>query len=93
MADLKRPLRMCIICRARLEKEKLLRLKCKDKKLIKYDNSGRSFYLCYSCIKEYIIDQEFNSKKEKKIEKALYAQCKNKDEYLVQLKEILTDVR
>ncbi|AXH13956.1 DUF448 domain-containing protein [Malaciobacter mytili] len=93
MADLKRPLRMCIICRARLEKEKLLRLKCEDKKLIKYNNSGRSFYLCNSCIQEYVINQELNSKKEKKIEKALYAQCKNKDEYLVQLKEILTDVR
>ncbi|RXJ99268.1 hypothetical protein CRU98_07870 [Arcobacter sp. CECT 8986] len=92
MADLKRPLRMCIVCRARLEKKELLRLKCEDKKLIKYDNKGRSFYLCYSCT-NHLNDGKLNSKENKKIQKALCFQCKNKDEYLVQLKEILTDVR
>jgi len=92
LADLKRPLRMCIVCRARLEKKELLRLKCESKNLIKYNGFGRSFYICNSCIDEFL-KQELNSKKNKKIENALCKQCKNKDEYLVQLKEILTDVR
>ncbi|AXX91333.1 hypothetical protein CPU12_03380 [Malaciobacter molluscorum LMG 25693] len=92
MADLKRPLRMCIVCKARLEKKELLRLKCEDKKLKKYDDTGRSFYLCYSCT-NHLNSDKLNSKENKKIQKALCFQCKNKDEYLVQLKEILTDVR
>ncbi|RXJ87436.1 DUF448 domain-containing protein [Arcobacter sp. CECT 8985] len=92
MAELKRPLRTCIVCRAKLEKEELLRLKCENKKLLKYDNYGRSFYICYSCM-QHLDAKELNSKENKKIQKALCFQCKNKDEYLVQLKEILTDVR
>lgn len=92
MAELKQPLRMCIICRARLEKNLLLRLKCEDKKLVPYDNYGRSFYICFDCIDKAPM-QESNSKEYRKLERALYKQCKNKDEYVVQLKEILTDVR
>lgn len=87
MANLKKPLRMCVVCRSKLEKTSLLRLKCKDKKLIQYDGIGRSFYICYNCMEENF------DKNAGKIEKALRKECKNKDEYIVQLKEILTNVR
>lgn len=89
MANLKKPLRMCVLCRSRLEKNNLIRLKCKDKKLVSFDGNGRSFYICKSCI-----DLAFNSSKDlKRLERMLYKECKNKDEYIVQLKEILTHVR
>jgi len=87
LANLKRPLRMCIVCRSRLGKENLLRLKCEDKKLVPFNGYGRSFYICNQCLDENL-EQET-----KKLEKALYRECKNKDEYIVQLKEILTYVR
>lgn len=89
MPNLKKPLRMCVLCRARLEKNSLERLKCENKKLVSFNGYGRSFYICKSCI-----DLAFNSKKDlKRLEKMLYKECKNKDEYIVQLKEILTHVR
>jgi uncharacterized protein len=50
--------------------------------LTKYTGSGRSFYICNDCLKET-----------GKLEKALYRHCKNKDKYIVQLKEILIDGR
>ena len=87
MANLKKPLRMCIVCRGRFEKENLLQLQCKDKKLVSFTGNGRSFYLCEACLDE-------NSESgRKKLEKSLFKECKNKDEYIVQLKEILTHVR
>ncbi len=87
MANLKKPLRMCILCRSRLEKDNLLRLRCENKKLVPYNGYGRSFYICYKCLDENL---EGNTKR---IERALCKECKNKDEYIVQLKEILTYVR
>ena len=79
-----------------MEKTKLLRLQCKNKKLVQFNGDGRSFYICFECInnglKENLSPQK-NNILEKKIEKALYKECKNKDEYIFQLKEILTNVR
>jgi predicted RNA-binding protein YlxR (DUF448 family) len=60
-----------------LQKE-LNRLQCKDKKLLPFSGIGRSFYICNGCLDD-----------EKKIEKAFYRNCKNKDNYIVQLREIL----
>lgn len=91
MANLKRILRTCVICKGKFEQKELLRLKCKDKKLSFYDNDGRSFYLCQGCITS--LEQDMNSKEFNKIEKALCRECKNKDKYVTQLKEMLTDVR
>lgn len=82
MTFLKKPIRMCIVCRIRTEQKKLIRLRCSNKKLILFDGNGRSFYICSECIKN-----------EKKLEKSLYRECKNKDAYIMQLKEILVDVR
>jgi predicted RNA-binding protein YlxR (DUF448 family) len=75
---LKISIRTCIVCRNRAEQKLLKRLQCKNKKLISFNGIGRSFYLCDDCLLD-----------ENKLEKALYRNCKNKDEYIVQLREIL----
>ncbi len=92
MANLKKTIRMCIFCKNRNEQKSLLRLKCENKKLVLYDGYNRSFYICCNCIA--LIDQDdIKQKDQKRINKALCKQCKNKDNYLVELKEILTYVR
>ena len=65
---------------------------CKDKKLVPFDSNGRSFYICNDCISIIECSQN-NQKNYKKIEKSLYRECRNKDDYIGQLKEILTHVR
>jgi predicted RNA-binding protein YlxR (DUF448 family) len=46
------PIRMCISCRVRLNQEELFRFQCKNRQLLKFENStGRSFYLCKNCLK------------------------------------------
>ena len=92
MAILKKPTRTCIICRGKFEQNDMLRLKCKEKKLVLFDNNGRSFYICNDCL-SIIEDSQNNQKDFKKLEKALFRECKNKDDYIGQLKEILTHVR
>jgi len=79
---LKISIRTCIVCRTRIAQKLLTRLQCKEKKLIAFSGIGRSFYICDSCLDEKI-----------KLEKALYRHCKNKDEYIVQLREILANGR
>jgi uncharacterized protein len=91
LANLKKTLRTCIVCRNKTEQKELLRLKCEDKKLMPYNNNGRSFYICSDCIE--LLQSDMNSKDYKRIEKSLCRECKNKDKYVVQLKEMLTDVR
>lgn len=73
---------MCISCRTRNHKDSMNRLQCKDKKLQTFDGIGRSFYICNECLED-----------EKRLEKALYRECKNKDGYLLQIKEMLIYVR
>jgi predicted RNA-binding protein YlxR (DUF448 family) len=79
---LKISIRTCVVCRKKIAQKLLNRLQCKDKKLTTYTGIGRSFYLCNSCLED-----------ETKVEKALYRNCKNKDEYIVQLREILANGR
>jgi len=92
LSILKKPIRTCVFCREKFEQKKLLRLKCEDKKLVPFDNNGRSFYICSDCVSILEQTQE-NQKEYRKIEKVLYRECKNKDNYIGQLKEILTHVR
>jgi len=89
---LKKPVRTCIICRGKFPQNELLRLKCKDKKLVQFDHNGRSFYICNDCI-SILKNSQDNQKDFKRLEKALFRECKNKDDYIGQLKEILTHVR
>lgn len=91
MPSLKTILRTCVFCREKNEQKTLLRFKCVEKKLSLYDNFGRSFYVCKPCAIK--IQENTNEKTYKKYEKSLCRECKNKDEYVIQLKEILTDVR
>lgn len=77
-----KPIRMCISCRERHEQSLLNRLQCSDKKLERFTGRGRSFYICNKCLNDT-----------KKLEKSLYRHCKNKDEYIEQLKEIIANGR
>ena len=74
---------MCIVCRRRMAQKSLLRLQCRQKALVRFTGSGRSFYLCESCFEE------------KKLERALARQCQTGDTQMLlnQLKEIIADVR
>lgn len=45
-----KPIRMCINCRKRFLQNDLLRLQCKDKKIITHSGIGRSFYICKECL-------------------------------------------
>jgi predicted RNA-binding protein YlxR (DUF448 family) len=76
------PIRTCISCRKKDEQSLLNRLQCIDKKLVAFCGSGRSFYVCDDCVNNT-----------KMLEKALYRQCKNKDNYIEQLKEIFANGR
>lgn len=91
MPSLKETLRTCVVCRGKFEQKELLRLKCEEKKLLFYNNYGRSFYICCGC--EKLLQTDINGKDYKRIEKSLCKECKNKDKYVTQLKEMLTDVR
>lgn len=91
MANLKKILRTCVFCRGKFEQKELLRFQCKNKKLLSYDNFGRSFYICKPCgIK---LQNSEDIKDSKRFEKTLCKECKNNDKYVIQLKEILIDVR
>lgn len=78
------PVRMCISCREREAKNKLLRLQCIEGNIQTFMGNGRSFYICKNCITQ-----------EKKIAKALMRQCKSgdRDKLLNKLKEVITDDR
>lgn len=91
MVNTDKSIRTCIVCRGKFNQKELLRLKCEDKKLLFYNNFGRSFYICNDC--KMILQTDTKTKEYKKIEKSLCRECKNKDEYATQLKEMLTDVR
>jgi predicted RNA-binding protein YlxR (DUF448 family) len=42
-------IRMCISCRGRYPKNSLIRLKDDNGKIIAYNSTGRSFYICKEC--------------------------------------------
>jgi len=42
---------MCVACRKRDYQDRLIRLQKIDNIVITYQGKGRSFYLCYECIK------------------------------------------
>ena len=73
MSELKKPIRMCIICRGRFEQRSLTRFQINNGKLVKFSKKGRSFYICLKCkrLKEMQLVKALNSKlklKYKKIE-------------------------
>ena len=78
MKIINKQIRTCISCRKKYPQNDLLRLQCMNNILVYFTKDGRSFYLCNDCIAD-----------EKKVIKSLYRQCKNKADYLIQLKEIV----
>ena len=79
---LKISIRTCVVCRSKFSQKLLNRLQCSEKKLVAYTKVGRSFYICNDCLDD-----------QSKLEKVLYRQCKNKDNYIVQLREIFANGR
>lgn len=74
------PIRMCIICKSRLLKSSLFRYQIKQGKITTFLGSGRSFYICLSCLD-----------KEKKLKKVLSRKCANIEEnWGKKLKEMVT---
>ncbi len=63
MREFNYPVRMCIICKARLPKTSLFRYQVKEGKIMSFSGSGRSFYFCEHCLQ----------KNDKKIQKILNA--------------------
>ncbi len=65
---MKKPIRMCIICRERYEQNRLIRFQLKSKKLVEFTKVGRSSYICDECIKldkkrlEKILNGKFRQK-------------------------------
>ncbi|MBL0686959.1 MAG: DUF448 domain-containing protein [Sulfurospirillum sp.] len=47
---MKKPIRMCIICRGRYEQNRLIRFQLCNGKLVKFSHVGRSSYICTECI-------------------------------------------
>jgi len=78
------PIRMCVSCRDRYKQKLLMRLQCKEGSLEAFNKSGRSFYICDTCLSN-----------EKKVIKSLMRQCRSgdKDRLTNRLKEIITDDR
>ena len=74
----KKPIRTCIVCRDKFDKNDLLQLQCKDKKLTSFNGVGRSFYLCSKCCDDT-----------KRVLNSIYRQCKNKADYENNLKEMV----
>jgi predicted RNA-binding protein YlxR (DUF448 family) len=50
MSAIKKPIRMCILCRNRFEQSSLLRLQVNNGKIVAFTKEGRSFYLCKKCL-------------------------------------------
>jgi len=62
------PIRMCVCCRTKIPQNLLMRLQCINNTLTHFSKSGRSFYLCKTCVMS----------KEKKVLSSLSSQCKMK---------------
>jgi predicted RNA-binding protein YlxR (DUF448 family) len=77
---LKMPIRTCVSCKKQIAQRVLNRFQCIDKKIFAFTKQGRSFYICDDCLSN-----------EKQLEKSLYRHCKNKDNYIIQIREILAN--
>jgi len=85
MQDLKKPIRMCIICRERFSQKILYRFQKIDESIVQYKDLGRSFYICKNCIKYE------ESKIKKIVMNRLRIKSKNIEEFGKILKELDTN--
>jgi len=91
LANLKKILRTCIFCRSKIEQKELLRFVYQNGSLLYYNKFGRSFYLCEPCTIK--LKDDLSIKDSKRLEKVLQKECKDKENHVKQLKEILLDVK
>lgn len=52
MKNTHKPIRMCVVCKARVYQKELMRLANIDGKIVKNPKNTRSFYLCQTCLKK-----------------------------------------
>jgi predicted RNA-binding protein YlxR (DUF448 family) len=50
-------IRMCVVCRERDNRDKMVRLQCKNREVLPFSGVGRSFYICKSCINSKKLDK------------------------------------
>ncbi len=50
MREFNYPMRMCIMCKARLPKTSLFRYQVNQGKIVSFTGNGRSFYFCTHCL-------------------------------------------
>ena len=48
---------MCVVCRERDNRDKMVRLQCKNREVLPFSGEGRSFYICKSCINSKKLDK------------------------------------
>lgn len=75
------PIRMCIQCRGRYEQQSLIRLQCKEKRVVAYDGAGRSLYVCLTCIQN------------PKLVKQLAGRCKSGTDSQNEISSLLKELR
>lgn len=75
------PIRMCIVCRERALQKELQRLQMIDNELVAYTHTGRSFYICKTCIQD----------NEKKVIKILNHKCKTRHNALSEFGKIFKE--
>ncbi|WP_104694956.1 DUF448 domain-containing protein [Helicobacter salomonis] len=54
----KNAVRTCVCCRARLKQVELLRFSVREGRIIVFQGSGRSFYLCGACLHVKHVDKQ-----------------------------------
>ncbi len=52
MVNVKKAIRMCIVCKKRMYQKDLIRIQCINSKIVYFTGFGRSFYICKDCIKK-----------------------------------------
>ena len=75
------PIRMSIACRNRALQSDLQRVQIITGKLVEFTKTGRSFYLCQTCI----------AHEDKKLIKALNHKCKTNHKSLIEFGEIFKE--
>jgi len=50
MVAIKKPIRMCIVCKGRFEQKTLIRFQITNGKFLEFSKVGRSNYICSTCI-------------------------------------------
>jgi predicted RNA-binding protein YlxR (DUF448 family) len=75
MVKVKKPIRMCIVCKKRIYQKDLIRLQCENGEIVRFKGIGRSFYICEDCVK----------KSENKVFKPFLRYCKKDKKRVIKI--------